>query len=74
MPSKKTTEEARVPHSMQEPRDVWTIFGRWRRRSPESKRLGLLLLLIALALVVAWVRTPRGPLAHLFNLWASISG
>jgi predicted extracellular nuclease len=41
------------------PDEVWTIFGRWRRRSPTSRRLGVALLLMALLLTILWARTPR---------------
>jgi hypothetical protein len=43
------------------PREVWTIFGRWRRRSPGTRRLGVALLVLALLLTLIWARTPRPP-------------
>jgi predicted extracellular nuclease len=45
------------------PDEAWTIFGRWRRRTPTSRRLGMALLLLALLLTIIWARTPRQPLA-----------
>lgn len=42
------------------PRDeAWTVFGRWRRRSPAVRRLGIALLAVALLLTLIWARTPR---------------
>ena len=43
------------------PREVWTVFGRWRRRSPGTRRLGVALLVLALLLTLIWARTPRPP-------------
>lgn len=39
--------------------EVWTVFGRWRRRSPASRRLGIALLALALVLTLIWARTSR---------------
>ena len=44
------------------PDEAWTIFGRWRRRSPGTRRLGVALLVLALLLTLIWARTPRPPL------------
>ena len=49
-----------TPHKP--PDEAWTIFGRWRRRSPTSRRIGVALLLLALLLTLLWARTPRPPL------------
>ena len=50
-----------APPPERAPREVWTIFGRWRRRSPGARRLGLALLGVALLLTLIWARTPRPP-------------
>lgn len=50
-----------APPPERAPREVWTIFGRWRRRSPGARRLGVALLVLALLLTLIWARTPRPP-------------
>ncbi len=50
-----------TPPERQRPAEVWTVFGRWRRRSPAARRLGIALLLLALLLTLIWARTPRNP-------------
>ena len=52
-----------APPPRRPPDEVWTIFGRWRRRSPAARRLGVALLVLALLLTLIWARTPRPPLA-----------
>jgi hypothetical protein len=51
-----------APPPRRPPDEAWTIFGRWRRRSPGAKRLGVALLVLALLLTLIWARTPRPPL------------
>jgi len=51
-----------APPPQRPPDEVWTIFGRWRRRSPGARRLGVALLVLALLLTLIWARTPRPPL------------
>ena len=43
---------------------AWTVFGRWRRRSPATRLLGVALLLLALLLTLMWARAPRDDGAH----------
>ena len=51
-----------APPPERAPDEAWTIFGRWRRRSPGTRRLGVALLVLALLLTLIWARTPRPPL------------
>ena len=51
-----------TPPERHRPTEVWTVFGRWRRRSPAARRLGVALLLLAVLLTLIWARTPRAPL------------
>jgi ferric-dicitrate binding protein FerR (iron transport regulator) len=51
-----------APPPQRAPDEAWTIFGRWRRRSPGTRRLGVALLVLALLLTLIWARTPRPPL------------
>ncbi len=48
-----------APPPRRPPDEAWTIFGRWRRRSPGTRRLGIALLVLALLLTLIWARTPR---------------
>lgn len=48
---------SRVPRDP--PDEAWTVFGRWRRRSRNSRRLGLALLILSLLLTLIWARAPR---------------
>ena len=50
-----------APPERHRPTEVWTVFGRWRRRSRPARRLGVALLLLALLLTLLWARTPRTP-------------
>lgn len=50
-----------TPPERARPAEVWTVFGRWRRRSPAARRLGVALLVLALLLTLIWTRTPRPP-------------
>jgi hypothetical protein len=50
-----------TPPARPRPAEVWTVFGRWRRRSPAARRLGVALLVLALLLTLIWARTPRDP-------------
>jgi len=50
-----------TPPERPRPAEVWTVFGRWRRRSPAARRLGVALLVLALVLTLIWTRAPRGP-------------
>lgn len=51
------SEKRRAPRDT--PNEVWTVFGKWRRRSAASKRVGVALLLLSLLLTLIWARTPR---------------
>ncbi|MBW6455766.1 MAG: hypothetical protein K0A98_07750 [Trueperaceae bacterium] len=51
-----------APPPERRPAEVWTVFGRWRRRTPATRRLGVALLVLALLLTLIWARTPRAPL------------
>jgi len=50
-----------APPPERPPDEVWTVFGRWRRRSPAARRLGVALLVLALLLTLIWARMPRPP-------------
>jgi len=48
-----------TPPERPRPAEVWPVFGRWRRRSPAARRLGVALLVLALLLTPIWAHTPR---------------